>query len=488
MGRKPVASAASPRSFLGGWAALGSGKARRCAPRWTAFAASAAARACIVVLSTRADLVHGPGLFYHILTDKTIGATWLKALHDCAPPETAKVAVDVFTYWRKKCCSQTGPWLRLRKARPILKPAFNNMLDRAAREGSMGQFIVSASDGPALGPVGALRLPSAADAERRPLADGRIMRALRLWDWSQFEGVGFLVFERALGRLQNEFPHVQGRPGPDLVERLVYRDVLPTALAQGSDHYLVVRERCDGDMPDVSFMSVGDTATAGGVPAVSPLRDALHDAKCITPTQAVSALGEAVHGDVIDAIVDCLEAEGVWPDGDLSVGSAFSGVDVAAARLEARTRRVGRGFSVAFASEPVACRRRTLLRAWRRHGLAESHLYQDARSSGARRERAVDVFTLTPVCQPFSSRNRKRHARAKARALADVHAALDYVRNASPRIVIVENVDAPDLRGHMDMMLLGVAGYVWRSAVIDPRMVGGFAARKRCYWVGVRQE
>ena len=113
MGRKPVASAASPRSFLGGWAALGSGKARRRAPRWTAFAASAAARACIVVLSTRADLAHGPGLLYHILTDKVLGAAWLEALHGCAPPETAKVAVDVFTYWRRKCCSQTGSWLRL---------------------------------------------------------------------------------------------------------------------------------------------------------------------------------------------------------------------------------------------------------------------------------------------------------------------------------------------------------------------------------------
>ena len=30
------------------------------------------------------------------------------------------------------------------------------------------------------------------------------------------------------------------------------------------------------------------------------------------------------------------------------------------------------------------------------------------------------------------------------------------------------------------------AGYTWRSAMIDPRDIGWFAARTRRYWVGVR--
>ena len=74
----------------------------------------------------------------------------------------------------------------------------------------------------------------------------------------------------------------------------------------------------------------------------------------------------------------------------------------------------------------------------------------------------------------------------QARALADVHAALDYVRFARPAVVIVENVEHAELHAHMDMMLLGIAGYAWRSVVVDPRDVGGFAARRRRYWVGVR--
>ena len=66
-----------------------------------------------------------------------------------------------------------------------------------------------------------------------------------------------------------------------------------------------------------------------------------------------------------------------------------------------------------------------------------------------------------------------------------MHAALDYVRRASPGVVIVENVESRELRGHMDMLLLGIEQYVWRSAIIDPRDVGWYAARKRRYWVGV---
>jgi hypothetical protein len=267
----------------------------------------------------------------------------------------------------------------------------------------------------------------------------------------------------------------------------VHRAELPTALASPSDHYLVLYEAAGGGTPDVVFMAVADAATAGGVPDPSPLRGALGQHACITPTQAVAALGEAVHGNCVGAILDRLADEGAVPTGgEWSYGSAFSGVDVAASAVAARAAASGLAFRYAFASEREPPRRRVLLRAWGPAGLTEPRLYGDARDPAARREERVHTFVITPVCQPFSPRNRARSAEKQARALADVHAALDYVRFARPAVVIVENVEHAELHAHMDMMLLGIAGYAWRSVVVDPRDVGGFAARRRRYWVGVR--
>lgn len=267
----------------------------------------------------------------------------------------------------------------------------------------------------------------------------------------------------------------------------VCRDKLPTALASPSDHYLVIRERPGAGMPFVAFMSVRDAALAGGVPDDSFLMDSLAAGPpTITAVQAVSALGEACHGAVVRAIVDCLEREGSWPTTDApTYASAYTGADVVAAIVEENEAGL---WTYAFASEPMKCRRRVLLHAWERRGLSEERVYSSATAPEARAEQRVDVYAITPTCQEFSQRNHNRTPEAQARALASVDAALDYVRNASPRIVLVENVDSPDLRGHMDLMLLRLGRYVWRRAVIDPRDVGWYTARTRCYWVGVLDE
>ena len=360
------------------------------------------------------------------------------------------------------------------------------MIVRARVHGTMGRIFLAHPDGDSPTPAEALGIgttPNPQRPERRPKATGRIMRALAKWDWSRFEGIAFLVFERAESRLRHEFGHTHGSPSPDIVERLLHREDLPTALQNPSDHYLVIREVPDAAMPDVAFMAVDDAATAGGIPPNSPLRDALCDASVITPVQAVTALGEATHGQAVDAVIGVLQREGSLPAHDLAYATAFTGADVTATIVHHRT---GGRWNYQFASEPKPCRRRVLLRAWSHRGLTAERLHEDACGEAARREKTVDLYVITPACQPFSRRNHSRKLHDQARALANTHAALDYVRLAQPRTVMVENVDVPELRGHMDMLLLGIPGYQWRRAIIDPREVGGFAARQRCYWVGVR--
>ena len=181
-------------------------------------------------------------------------------------------------------------------------------------------------------------------------------------------------------------------------------------------------------------MTVPDAATAGGVPAESPLRDALTDAAAASPVQAVTALGEAVHGAALEAIIGRLREENRWPRGPVTYGSAYSGVDVAAAIVH---RAAADGFEYAFASEPAGCRRRVLTRAWGAYGLSEDRLYADAGSHAARNEVRVDVYVITPTCQAFSRRNHDRQQETQGRALAGVYAALAYVRHAGPGVVVL---------------------------------------------------
>ena len=99
-----------------------------------------------------------------------------------------------------------------------------------------------------------------------------------------------MVFERAAARLRDEFG---SDPSPAVVERLVHRTHLPTALANPSDHYLLIRGDGTGRAPAVTFMAMEAAARSVGIPAGSPLLAALQDRSNITDIQAVSAAGEA---------------------------------------------------------------------------------------------------------------------------------------------------------------------------------------------------
>ena len=481
-------SAATPRKFLGGKAKKTKRNegSRVNADRWTELAARKAAAAFQAVRARSPEVSSIEEMFHKILTTDKYFFMFEHELDAIAREPERLCAREVFQHHRKRCMDTSANWTRLPRMRSKLRAAYGNMLQRAKRAGEMGDFEIERRP-PGATPLEALFL---FDEDRELPEEGRILTALARWDWSAFTGTAFLVFERAQGRLVDQFPDEAERPCAATVERLLHRDELPTALASSGDHFLILEARTGGGMPHVRYMSVADNAAAAGVPEFSVLRDALAAGPpTITATQAVEALGEGIHGLPVQAIIEALEAEGSWPKDDVvTLGTAFSGVGTDIAVVD--DVECGQ-IRVAFASEPRAERRRVLLQAWAARGLTEEHLYMDARDPRARREERVGVYIITPICQPFSPRNhteREQQRLDQARALADVHAALDYVRWRRPPVVIVENVDVPALREHMDMLLLGIGSHRWRSVVIDPRDVGGFTARKRRFWIGVALE
>ena len=86
----------------------------------------------------------------------------------------------------------------------------------------------------------------------RPLEPGgRVEAGLAKWDWSHFEGTAYVCYERAHSRLVTDFPETFFKPGPDVVERLISRVWLPTALESAGDHYVVIWRHCAGPRTSV---------------------------------------------------------------------------------------------------------------------------------------------------------------------------------------------------------------------------------------------
>ena len=121
--------------------------------------------------------------------------------------------------------------------------------------------------------------------------NARITGGLANWDLSWLDEVGVVAYERAAGRVRNERPG-GGQVRGDFARGLVHTRTLPTAVANGSDHYVVVSP---GAPP--RFMTVEEVCRAMGLPRSSPVTDALtadglgHET--CTAIQAVSALGDA---------------------------------------------------------------------------------------------------------------------------------------------------------------------------------------------------
>lgn len=383
------------------------------------------------------------------------------------------VALEIMGCNATRMSEATTREARTRRTRSFLKP----LRERARARGVLGRLEVA----PLVTPAGIAtfhkwlsRVPGE-DRHRQLLVGGRAQDGIATWPLDWLTAAGAVCYERAAGRLSAEFG---GEPSEAAVRTLIRTDVLPTAVASAADHYLLVSPG-----GEVRYLTVVEVARSCGISETSPLMAALNAPEVMSEVQAVSCLGRGVHVGVARLIVRMLIGRGLITPG-ATYGSAYSGVDGVAAALEAE---LGETWSYRFASDRLAHVRAALLHAWSGRGLTPSRCHGAAHHGAATAEEAVDLWSLTPSCEPFSRRNRGRSREAQCACLAEVWASLSYARAAAPRVILVENVVEPEVSAPLTGLLQRLEGYVVESAVLDPRVaLGEPVARERRFWVLTR--
>ena len=285
-----------------------------------------------------------------------------------------------------------------------------------------------------------------------------------------------VCYERAAARILEERG---GRADRRFIRKLVHTAVLPTAVASTSDHYVVLQP---GQPP--RFATVEAVARACGLAAGSPLMETLSTPGVLTPCEAVSSLGRSVHKGVAKQLLLELVGRGCLGPG-LTYGTAYSGIDVFAAAVEEVTEG---NWRYVFAGERVAVARRALLHAWGRRGLTEETCFWDSTGAEARGAAHVDLYVITPRCEPHSRRNHSRSGGEQLVSMGELWQALEYVSRARPRVVVVENVSEPSSVKPTTRLLTRLAGYSVETGILDPRDVARAPiARRRQFWVLVRR-
>ena len=211
--------------------------------------------------------------------------------------------------------------------------------------------------------------------------------------------------------------------------------------------------------------------------------DMLTCTRTVTPSQAVSCLGRAVHAGVARQIVRALRDRGVIAPG-LRYGSDCSGVDLFASAVEAE---LGTDWTYVFASERESHVRRGLLAAWGGHGLTDAACAHDACRPVDDCPPEVDLYVLTADCTAHSALNHHRTESGWAASLGDIWHMLAYVRARRPSAVVVENVDETSIVQPLTGLLARLEGYKLEGGVLTPEGTARAAvSRRRHFWVLTR--
>mmetsp|Transcript_18317 Transcript_18317/g.27531 ORF Transcript_18317/g.27531 Transcript_18317/m.27531 type:complete len:340 (-) Transcript_18317:118-1137(-) len=312
------------------------------------------------------------------------------------------------------------------------------------------------------------------EERQRPLsAGGRAHGGLIRWPLDGLTSPGVICYERAIGRLHAEKATLA--PNEDAMRLILHMEILPTAVANAADHYLLV-----GPMGEARYWTVEEVARSFGIAARSRLLSALVNPDAMTAVQAVECLGRGAHVGVVRRIIRSLVARGLLAKG-ASYGSAFSGLDCVAAAMD---DELDGDWSYRFASERLPYARRGLLHAWGERGLKAERCYVEATSGPAVAEEKVDLWAITPSCEAFSKRNRGRSPDGQRAALSEIWKGLGYARTASPRLILVENLAVPEVSEPLTGLLLRMEGYRVETATLDPRrLLGEPVARERRFWI-----
>ena len=304
----------------------------------------------------------------------------------------------------------------------------------------------------------------------------RITGGLAQWPLGWLKKRGVICYERASGRVDSERG---GVPDAAFMVGLVKTDVLPTAVANASDHYVLLSPG-----KDPRFLTVEEVSRGFGLCSGSPLAKTLARDDILTKNQAVSCLGRSVHVIVAQLLVAMLFARGVLSKG-LTYGTIYSGIDTFAAGVDLVA---GGDWKYVYASERDETVRNALLAAWCVRGLTSDKCSLDARGEQAAEMPYVDLLVVTSLCGPYSKRNHERNTPDQHQSLRDLWKSLECARRTRPRVIIVENVSDSSAVGPVTGLLCRLEGYALERGVLDPmRLAGWPMSRERCFWVLIRK-
>ena len=236
---------------------------------------------------------------------------------------------------------------------------------------------------------------------------------------------GVVTPERARTRVKNE------RAGKLIFPRdlrfrdaLVHRTVLPTLTA--SDHYF--------DLRRWQWLLPREIAGAFGVPTLSAFFSGLAFAsRVLSSKQLVAALGRSVCVPTLQHVIHrAVSSTLAPPTGEgprtIEYGSIFSGLDLSAVALEtlvsgppdgcASKWLSGYDFEYVFAAERDEDLRAILGATWRRRGLTDGRVFEDARMLAQNGAPWVDLAIITSECNEFSRRKRVNVRVKKNRTLS----------------------------------------------------------------------
>ena len=459
---------ASQRSHLGGHKQAAPYRSYKQAPYWTYGSALAVSRA-LELSKVKAGCRSVEECVVRLALNKATFKAFLRDLQGlCEDQEEANIGVEVVNYHLERIIEKSDYRARLVGAKS---------LTRTMRNKSVAHDRVKEGEAPAPVPLSAgvsSLLSSDPSNERCRNSDRCRNISMALDRWGIGDAEGAIVPERAMGRERMERG---GNATPAQAAGYVHYVALPPLTTNKSDHWYWPKYK--------RFFTVEEAARGCYVADHSPLHAALGEGGGLSATEAISALGNGVHGAPFQYILKEAVKDLRKNDEALTYGSGFTGIDTGAAAFDEVMRERGQSWVYCYAAETEQRLHAPLVKAWGQRGLALEHVLNDVREMYDSRLPHVDILVLTMCCRAFSPRNHKRSRTEQAKSLAELHGAIRHALKTRPKRIILENLTTKTVTTAINTILGAVKEYVWERWALCPYKHFGLPSRRlRHYWVG----
>ena len=465
---------ASQRSHLGGHKlAWGQGAAApsscyRQAPYWTYGSALAVSR-----LLTRCKEQWGCNSIEKCVVQLASSRDCYEAFRRELPGsscenEEARIGMEIIDYHLQQITMASSPSARLTKAKSLTRTMRNKVVSH-----DQVKEVEAPAPVPPTSNVNSLRsIDPTKDRCRNSSRCKSISEAVDRWGIGN--QVGAIVPERAKGRERNERG---GHATPEQATGYVHTVALPPLTTNRSDHWYWPQDK--------RFFTVEEAARGCYIADDSPLHSALEEGGGLSATEAISALGNGVHGapfqHILKSALDDIPNEGQT----LTYGSGFTGIDTGAAAFDAVMKERGQAWKYCYAAENESRLHTPLVKAWGQRGLSREYVLSDVREMYQAQLPTVDVLVLTMCCRAFSPRNHMPNRADQARSLAELHNAIRHARQTRPKRILLENVPTKTVTTAINTIIGKAREYSWERSTLCPYKHFGFPNRRlRRYWVG----